>query len=86
MYIHLHSHINCQHLKKCCARLQVPRVHAIHGPHEVVLVLGVGHGTKLGIDFTPISLDEDVLHPVLLLEAHWLFLASRTSNQNLWSL
>lgn len=66
-----------------CSRLQVSRVHAIHGPHEVVFVMGVGHRTELSIDFTPKSLDEDILHPVFIFEGHWLFLVSHPNKISL---
>lgn len=56
------------------SRLQVPGVHAIHEPHEVRFVLGIGHRLEISLDLTLKSLDEDILHPVFLLEGHWLFL------------
>ena len=55
-------------------RLQIPGLHAIHEAHEVIFVIGVGHRLQLGIDVALKSLDEDVSHPFLLLQSHWLVL------------
>lgn len=55
-------------------RLQVARVHAIHGPHEILLVLGIGHWAEGGVDVAAKALHKGLPDLVLLILGHLLFL------------
>ena len=54
--------------------LQVARVHAIHGPHEILLVLGIGHGAEGAADVAAKALHKGPSDLVLLVLGHLLFL------------